>query len=68
MRTSAVIGDEEIEKQMRDTTVGELFDLLHIKMEKMGKPVMMGVQYEDVLFKISCEPVTEKIVARGYEE
>ena len=71
MNTNVIVDDEAqtIEKELLNAKVSELFDFLHLKMEfNGGMPVMLGVKYNDVLFRISVEPADEKIVARGYEE
>ena len=71
MNTNVIVDDgaQTIEKELLNAKVSELFDFLHLKMELNGGiPVMLGVKYNDVLFRISVEPADEKIVARGYEE
>ena len=69
MKTKAIIGDEKIEEKLLESTLNDIFDFLHLKLEVSGKPeVIIGVQYLDVLFEISCKRVPEKVQARGFEE
>ena len=57
----------EIEKEFVEQTIGSLFDYLHYRLDKTGRPVRISVMYQDVIFEISCEEVPGKIVPRGYE-
>ncbi|MBQ6344984.1 MAG: hypothetical protein IJI96_02615 [Methanobrevibacter sp.] len=58
----------EIEEELTKQTIGSLFDYLHFRLDKTGKPVRIAVMYKDVIFEISCQEVSEKIVPRAFED
>lgn len=66
---NVIVDTEELklEEKLLNLTLEEVFDILHWRLDQTGKPQNVGVQYQDVLFEITCKPVSEKIVPRGYE-
>ena len=49
----------DIEEQLLNTTLEEIFNMLHERMDEKDMPVKMGVMYQDVIFTISCDPVKD---------
>lgn len=70
MATNIIVDDDEqtIENELTKATLAEVFEYLHYKMDKVGKPVRMGVMYQDVVFHITCDKVDKPIFPRGYEK
>lgn len=56
----------EIEEELTKQTLEDLFNYLHYRLDKTGKPIRMTIMYEDVVFEITCHEVPEKIIPRGY--
>ena len=49
--------DKQVEQFILNSTVGDLFSFLHQKMITDGKPVKIGITWENVMYTITCESV-----------
>ena len=59
---------DDIEDMLLGQTLQETFDFLHAKMDEKEMPVRLGIMYQDVLFKITCEPVTDELKKEVMDE
>ena len=49
--------DKDVEQFILNSKVDELFSFLHHKVLTEGKPVRIGITWENVLYTITCEAV-----------
>lgn len=49
--------DKDVEQFILNSTVDELFSFLHHKVLTEGKPVRIGITWENVMYTITCESV-----------